>query len=328
MVVVSFAIALLVILGPAPGHGAAHAARVAAPAQPAPPRLVPGITPDGPVARGVHRFPSAVIPPGVPPGTVDTLHFFSPALHRQDKALVYLPPGYARAAAQGRRYPVLYLLHGSPGLATSIFDGGWAGRDASVLIAAHRIQPMIIVAPYGRYGLRNNTEWANGRHGRYLSYVGDVVHAVDGTAATIPDRAHRVIAGDSEGAYGAANVALHDLSLFGGFQSWSGYFTETPTGTFAGAGAATIAANSPRAYVTSLGPQIRSLGLHAFVYAGAQDPSSLKEMPAFVAALRGAGGNVGSAVYPGRHNWTLWRAQMPHMLELVSSWLAAGPKGA
>jgi enterochelin esterase-like enzyme len=220
---------------------------------------------------------------------------------------------------------VLYLLHGAPGLPTSIFNGGWAGRDASVLIAAHRIQPMLIVAPYGRYRLRNETEWADSPRGRYMSYVGDVVRAADQSLATIPDRAHRVLAGDSEGAFGATNVALHDLPLFGAFQSWSGYFTETPTGPFAHASTATIAANSPLDYVPSLAPQIRGLGLRAFVYAGNQDAFSLREMPAFVAELRAAGVRVSSGVYPGHHTWGLWRVQMPHMLELASSWFAAAP---
>jgi enterochelin esterase-like enzyme len=288
----------------------------------APPSLVPGIPPTGRVARGVRRFPPPATPPGVPPGTVDTLGFYSPALHRRDDALVYLPPGYRREAARGRRYPVLYVLHGSPGIASSVFNGGWAGRDASVLLAQHRIRPMIIVAPDGRYGLRNQTEWANGRHGRYLSYVRDVVRAVDQQLATIPRRADRVIAGDSEGAYGATNVALHDLGLFGGFQSWAGYFTETPKGTFAGASLSTIAANSPLDYVPSLAHRIRHLGLHAFLYVGAQDRQGLLQLAPFAPELRAAGVRVGTAIYPGRHDWALWRAEMPHMLELASSWFS------
>jgi enterochelin esterase-like enzyme len=295
-------------------------ARGALPLLPA--RLVPGIPPERHLARGVHRFAPPAIPSGVAAGTVDTLRFFSPALGRMDEALVYLPPGYLRSAAQGRRYPVLYILHGSPSDGSSVFDGGWAGRDASVLIAEHLIRPMIIVAPYGLYGRTNNTQWADGRRGRYLAYVADVVHAVDTSLATLRARRDRVIAGDSEGGFGAANVALHDLSLFGGFQSWSGYFTQMPAGTFAGASRATIAANSPLDYVASLSPQIRRLGLHAYVYAGARDAGGRTQVPPFVAALRAAGAGVGGAIYPGGHNWTLWRSQMPHMLELASSWFS------
>lgn len=288
--------------------------------------LVPGVPrKKGPLPRGVHRFAPPATPPGVPRGALDTLGFFSPALHRRDAALVYLPPGYRRAAAAGHRFPVLYVLHGTPGDATSIFDGGWAGRDANVLLADHRIRRTIIVAPYGRYGRANETEWANGRRGRYLSYIADVVRAVDDRLSTIRARSARVLAGDSEGAFGATNVALHDLSLFGAFQSWSGYFHETPAGTFAGAGPGTIAANSPADYVPLLAPRIRRVGLRAYLYAGAQDRWTTAQLSGFVAELRAAGARVGSAVYPGGHNWTLWRAQMPHMLTLASGWLSSGP---
>jgi enterochelin esterase-like enzyme len=258
-----------------------------------------------------------------PGARMEKLAFFSPALHHAGRAFVYLPPGYARAAAHGRRYPVLYVLHGAPGVAARIFKGGLAARDASLLIAAHRIRPLIIVAPYGLYGSRNVTEWADGRYGPYERYVLDVVRATDARLPTVPDRAHRVIAGDSEGGYGATNIALHNLRVFAGLQSWSGYFTAPRTGTFAGASAVTIARNSPIAYGPALTSEIRRLGLRAYLYEGAQDRNGSMGMPQFAAELRAAGASVGSAVYPGRHDWALWRAQMPHMLVLASRWMSS-----
>jgi enterochelin esterase-like enzyme len=278
----------------------------------------------------VYRgFPPPVTPAGIAPGTTETFHFFSPALHRQSAALVYLPPGYAQAAARGQRFGVLYLLHGAPGTAANVFNAGAAARDANVLIHAHRMAPMLLVAPYGLQGFGGDTEWANAGRGPYETYILDVVRAVDRAFATKADRAHRVLAGDSEGAYGAANVALGHLPVFGGFQSWSGYFTETPTGTFAGASPSTIAANSPRTYVSRLAPQIRRLGLHAYVYAGRQDTHGLAQMRRFVPELGAAGAQVGSGAYPGGHDWGLWRAQMPRMLILASRWMAGtGGQGA
>jgi enterochelin esterase-like enzyme len=41
--------------------------------------------------------------------------------------------------------------------------------------------------------------------------------------------------------------------------------------------------------------------------------------------LARAGAQVRSAVYPGGHSWALWRGQMPHMLELASSWFRSTP---
>jgi enterochelin esterase-like enzyme len=277
----------------------------------------------------VYRgFPPPVTPAGIASGTTETFHFYSPVLHQRSAALVYLPPGYAQDAARGRRFGVMYLLHGAPGAAANVFNAGAAARDANILIHRHRIAPMLLVVPYGLQGFSGDTEWANARRGPYESYVLDVVHAVDTAFATKADRVHRVIAGDSEGAYGAANIALGHLPVFGGFQSWSGYFSETPAGVFAGAGRAQLAANSPSTYVPRLAPQIRRLGLHAYVYAGIHDTHGLAQMRRFVPELGAAGAQVGSGAYPGGHDWGLWRAQMPRMLTLASRWMSgAGGQG-
>jgi enterochelin esterase-like enzyme len=277
----------------------------------------------------VYRgFPPPTVPNGVPAGTLATFRFFSPALHRESTALVYRPPGYARAVARGRRFPVLYLLHGSPGTAANLFDAGAAGRDASILIHAHRIRPLLLVAPYGLQGLGGDMEWANGRRGAYERYLRDVVHATDAAFSTIPLRGARVIAGESEGGYGAANLALHDLRLFGGFQSWSGYFAAQRQGTFAGASAATLAANSPSTYVPRLAPEIRRRGLHAYLYDGLHERGAGDRTAAFAAELRRAGAAVVGAAYPGGHDWGLWRAQMPHMLVLASRWMRPAARAA
>ena len=272
----------------------------------------------------VYRgFPPPETPAGVPAGTVRTFGFFSPALGHQSRALVYLPPGYTRAVARGRRFGVMYLLHGSPGVAANIFDAGAVARDANVLLHRHRIAPLLLVAPFGAGA---DMEWADGRSGPYEHYLLDAVHAVDARFATVAGRAHRVIAGDSEGAFGAANVALRNLRVFGGFQSWSGYFVEQGTGTFARASRAVLDANSPLVYAPRLARPIRRNGLHALLYDGNQDGGGALQMWRFAAELRSAGARVDSAVYPGGHDWGLWRRQMPHALVLASHWMSSGAR--
>src|SRR5439155_11145880 len=48
-------------------------------------------------------------------GTGTVRVFYTAALGRPMPYRVYLPPGYTAEAAAGRRYPVLYLLHGFSG---------------------------------------------------------------------------------------------------------------------------------------------------------------------------------------------------------------------
>jgi enterochelin esterase-like enzyme len=277
-------------------------------------------------------FAPPVTPRGVAAGRVVQDSFVSRALHGRQSYLAYLPPHYARAARRGRRFPVLYLLHPPPGHSSIFFTAGALAVDANVLIHRHRIRPLIAVVPSGRtsaYG--NDTEWANARAGRYEDFVLEVVRTVDGRFATLADRRHRVIGGVSEGGYGAVNLALHHLDTFGGVQSWSGYFLNSArySPVLAGETPAQLADNSPLALAPRLAPALRRRGLHAFLYTGGSDPEAgHRQLRPFTAAFARAGAHVGSAVYPGGHDWALWRGQMPHMLELANAWFGTGPAQA
>ncbi len=211
-------------------------------------------------------------------GHLETVSFYSHALRRRAQYLVYLPPNYSPY----RRYPVLYLLHGSPGRPQLFFDVGNVGIRLDNLDAQQATQPMILVAPDGRIGGSqfSDSEWANTRSGAFESYVVETVHNVDSRFATIPDRQARVIAGYSEGAYGALNIALHHLGVFASVQMWSGYYVQPrPAGPFARASRATLAYNSPQDYVRRVASQLERLPLRVFIYGGRSDPASVLIKP-------------------------------------------------
>jgi enterochelin esterase-like enzyme len=258
-------------------------------------------------------------------GTLETVRFYSPSLRRMDRYLVYLPPHYAAQARRGRRFPVMYLLHGAPGTMSSFTEIGAVDVRANTLIARHRIRPLILVMPGGKQGLHDDTEWANTGSGPWMSFVMDVVRDVDRRFATLADRRHRAIAGASEGAYGALNVGLHHLADFSVIESWSGYFAQTPTGPFSGATPAELAANSPADYVPSLAPAIHRLGLRAWLLQGRTDWRSPAAIRAFAAELHAAGADVRYGFFPGGHDWGLWRAQTPRMLIAADRWFAERP---
>ncbi|MEO8687577.1 MAG: alpha/beta hydrolase-fold protein [Solirubrobacteraceae bacterium] len=268
-------------------------------------------------------FPPPHNPPGVTAGRTEHVSFFSPSLRQRRSYDIYLPPGYAAATARGQRLRVLYLLHGSPGQQILFFNAGRLGVALDTLISKRAVRPFLVVMPDGHDGTyRSDTEWANTAHGAYESFVLDTVHAVDARWPTRADRTARAIAGNSEGAYGAINIALHHLDTFSVAQSWSGYFTQTRTGVYKGASPATLRAASPAAYVGALRPQLSRYPLHAVLYGGRKDPGT-RQLPGFAAALRAAGADVVSATYPGRHDWKLWRSQMPHMLRLLDVGMTA-----
>jgi len=180
----------------------------------------------------LHRgFTALVRLPQAGTGRLLSVGFYSAALHRRADYMVYLSPGYSPR----HRYPVDFLLHGTPGWPHEFVTIANMDVRLDNQLALGHLHPMVLVYPDGRIGNSNfsDSEWANTPSGNFESYVIEVMHNVDQRFATIPRRQDRVIAGLSAGAYGAINIALHYPSDFANVQSWSGYFTQTPTGVFA-----------------------------------------------------------------------------------------------
>jgi enterochelin esterase-like enzyme len=264
-----------------------------------------------------HRgFATVAYLPHAHRGRLETVNFYSPSLHRVADYLVYLPPGYGDGP---ERYPVYYLLHGSPGRPEVFLGIASLPVRMDNLISQHRMRPMILVFPDGRIGgsTYSDSEWANTVSGDYSDYVVDVVHDVDDRFATLADRRDRVIAGFSMGAYGATNILLHNLALFGSLQSWSGYYVQTRSGVFAHASRAELSDNSPLRYVAGLHPAIAADPVRAFLFVGRDDDDSPQTEP-MARALAAAGAHVTYALYHGGHDWQLWHAHLNQMLQLAS----------
>lgn len=253
---------------------------------------------------------------GARPGRSLWVEFYARALHREADYLTYLPPGYDPVH---HRYPVYYLLHGSPSQPQDFTGIGDLPTRMDNLISAHRMAPMILVFPDGRIdGSRfSDSEWANTPTGDYESYVLNVVSDVDHRFASIAVRSARVIAGFSSGGYGATNLTLHHPQVFGNLQSWSGYFRQSRSGVFAHATRAQLIANSPVEYVSGLTRRLHAYPIRAFLFIGRYDRSSPFLEP-MATALARAGAQVSYALYKGGHDWQLWHAHLDQMLVQAS----------
>ena len=277
-----------------------------------------------------HRgFATVAFLPRARRGQLQTVHFYSRALHRVADYIVYTPPGYGQGASGGARYPVYYLLHGSPGRPVVFTDIAQLPVRMDNLISQHRMRPMILVFPDGRIGgsVYSDSEWANTPSGDFAAYVINVVHDVDHRFHTVARRDDRVIAGFSAGAYGATNIALHNVRIFANLQSWSGYYIETRGGVFARADTATLDANSPLDYVHRLKALIARDPLRAFLFVGRDDNDSPQTGP-MASALAAAGADVTWALYHGGHDWQLWHARLNQMLILASRDTSVPPRRA
>jgi enterochelin esterase-like enzyme len=248
-------------------------------------------------------------------GRLLTVHFYSRALEREADYLIYLPAGYSA----NRPLAAFYLLHGMPGKPVAFTVNANIEVRLEQLIRARRVQPMLLVFPDGRIDGRtaSDSEWANTPSGDYESYITNVMSDVDHRYATLPCRQERAIAGLSAGAYGAANVGLHQDSMFGLIQVWSGYFLETHNGVFAHADRAVMAYNSPIDYVRTMRRTLQRYPLRIFIFGGRDDPDSV-QIPPMAAALERHGAHESWAIYPGGHSWNTWTPHVDQMLVMAS----------
>ncbi len=274
---------------------------------------------------GLHTVPHIVKPAITPTGTstvTETIPSFgtsvtdslvSPTLGGQKRTLVvYLPPTYNTRIGQNKRYPVLYLLHGSPGQAHDWFTAGKANQSADTLIALGKIPELIMVLPDGNGRPGATSEWANSYDQRQLieSYVvNDVVKYIDSKYRTMPDAANRAIGGLSMGGFGAMNIAVHHPDIFGSVISLGGYYYAE--GDIWGNNAAYMQQNSPADVLPS---KKQAWKLLFFLGAGTQDQPYYADAQQFAQELDGLHIPYHLDIQQGYHSWTIWQTQMYNAL--------------
>ena len=256
-----------------------------------------------------------------------------PALGITDtQTWVYTPPGYGDHPE--RRYPVVYLLHGTPGHAADWFAAGRIAHQMDVLIAAHLVRPMIVVAPdTNGAGLRDSecldAERAPGvpagpQVETYLERV--VVPFVDHRYRTVADWQHRVVGGMSSGGFCALDQGLRHPELYGSIIALEPYGDPGSGGRAALPGdAAAFAAHSPSRYVPTMAfPH----PVHVFVDEGSRaSRADAAGAARVVDELRARGQVVLTRVEEGHgHSWLEAAEGVPYGL-IMASRAMPGPPG-
>jgi enterochelin esterase-like enzyme len=154
----------------------------------------------------------------VPHGTLQIRSYTSTPYKKQRDLYLYLPPQYDREPS--RKFPVLYLRHGSGDDESGSTIEGRAGVILENLIAEGKTVPMIIVMPYGESGASGgNSPEGTSALGKELP--DDVIPLVDKNYRTLTGRDNRAIAGLSMGGGQAFTIGLQHLDRF----AWVGEFS-------------------------------------------------------------------------------------------------------
>ncbi len=241
----------------------------------------------------------------VPHGNVEINWEKAKALDGETRWIwIYTPPGYA--ADPNRRYPVLYLLHGSNDTAAGWTTAGNANFILDNLIAEKKVVPMIVVMPWGHAvpftAPREQQAKNTAKFEEYLT--GDVIPLVESKYRTKPGTANRAIAGLSMGADQAINIGADHLELFSAIAAFS--------------------AIGPRDFETHFPAVVNDAkGTNAklktfWIGCGTEDQSHLTGTQKFAAMLDTHGIRHTLRITPGgAHNYALWRQYLAEVLPLL-----------
>ncbi|WP_395738082.1 alpha/beta hydrolase [Prosthecobacter sp.] len=226
--------------------------------------------------------PVSELPPNV---THHTLR--STSMQHEVGYCIYLPPGYAKDT--GRRYPVIYHLHGAGGNEVrSVYS-------ASVLhegIVAGRLPEIIMVFPNGG----RSTMYQDSADGRFMAetmMIKELIPHIDAAYRTIAERKARCIEGFSMGGRGSTNLAMKFPQMFASLFNQSGNVYHVSDASnlpnpYLGDDPERLRANDAFLNLAKNLPDIKA-GLRIQVACGTADPDHLVTVRQYHQALTQAG---------------------------------------
>jgi enterochelin esterase-like enzyme len=274
----------------------------------------------------------------VPHGQVRQVVYYSKVNNTTRRCFVYTPPDYDKDTKT--RYPVLYLQHGGGEDETGWPSQGKTNLIMDNLIAEGKATPFIIVMDNGTWRMPGQTGpaapragaapaagaaapagqraaappagapgqrgpmqlppgWADGFKKTLLQ---DIIPMIDSSFRTIPDQAHRAMAGLSMGGMQTNAIAMETLDVFG----WVGLFSGGTVGDPA------TAHNGVMANAKEFNKKMKLI----FQSCGSKErPEGVK---ASYDQLKAAGINTAMYVSEGTaHEWQTWRRSLHEFAPLL-----------
>jgi enterochelin esterase family protein len=156
----------------------------------------------------------------VPHGLVSQKMYFSKVTNSWRRCFVYTPAEYDKNPS--KRYPVLYLQHGSGEDETGWPTQGKANLILDNLMAAKKAVPMIVVMDNGYATKAPQSGVSKGAFPFEEVLIDEIIPMIDGSFRTLTDRDHRAMAGLSMGANQTITITMNNLDKFSYIAGFSG----------------------------------------------------------------------------------------------------------
>jgi enterochelin esterase-like enzyme len=238
----------------------------------------------------------------VPHGSVAMHWYQSTASGGRRRVHVYTPPGYEKDSA--RKYPVVYLLHGSGDNDSHWTLLGQANVIADNLIADGKAVPMIIVMPDGHVSMPGTPAGGGGgarggqsRQAFEKDLLESVMPMIESSYRVKKDSNDRAIVGLSMGGGQSLSVGLGHLDKF----AWVGAFSAAAPGN--------DVLNALKAAPEKSNQQLKLLWIGI-----GKDDQLLARNRTFDTALKDAKIQHDYQETAGGHRWSVWRLYLADFL--------------
>lgn len=161
----------------------------------------------------------------VPHGDVREVYYWSETNKQMRHCYIYTPPGYDKD--KKKRYPVLYLQHGSGESEHGWTQQGKAGLIMDNLIAEGKAEEFIIVMDNGTWARPQGMQRGAGRPSNWAdgfmnTLINDIIPMVDSRYRTKADRKYRAMAGLSMGGMQTKAITMKNPKVFSALGMFSG----------------------------------------------------------------------------------------------------------
>ena len=258
---------------------------------------------------------------------MDNLTLTSKILSGERRYAIYLPPDYETSK---RKYPVLYLLHGS-----GDNQAGWVQFGEVLQITDKAIEnglatPMIIVMPDAQSGQKGYFNSFDGKWNYETFFFEEFIPFIEKKYRIRSEKRFRAIAGLSMGGGGAFIYALRHPEMFSSACPLSGVMGELSYDEFYKKNEATLKElrretvynyysnhNALSIIKNQTDANLKSVKW----YIDCGDDDFLFEGNSMVhVALKKRGIPHEYRVRDGSHNWTYWRSSLPKVLAFISDY--------